>query len=64
MITPAKERMRERRLFYSLSGDRYGAVTHLDSLGNTGRISAGDVQVISAGTVFRHADSILSRKRR
>ena len=35
---------------------RDGAVTHLDSLGNTGRISAGDVQVTSAGTGIRHAE--------
>jgi redox-sensitive bicupin YhaK (pirin superfamily) len=35
---------------------RDGAVTHRDSLGNTGRISAGDVQVMSAGTGIRHAE--------
>jgi quercetin 2,3-dioxygenase len=33
-----------------------GAVTHQDSLGNTGRIAAGDVQVMSAGTGIRHAE--------
>jgi redox-sensitive bicupin YhaK (pirin superfamily) len=32
-----------------------GAVTHRDSLGNEGRIDAGDVQVVSAGTGIRHA---------
>jgi quercetin 2,3-dioxygenase len=35
---------------------RDGAVTHRDSLGNTGRIVAGDVQVMSAGTGIRHAE--------
>jgi quercetin 2,3-dioxygenase len=35
---------------------REGAVTHRDSLGNSGRISAGDVQVMSAGTGIRHAE--------
>jgi redox-sensitive bicupin YhaK (pirin superfamily) len=35
---------------------RGGAVTHRDSLGNTGRIVAGDVQVMSAGTGIRHAE--------
>jgi quercetin 2,3-dioxygenase len=35
---------------------REGAVTHRDSLGNTGRICAGDVQVMSAGTGIRHAE--------
>jgi quercetin 2,3-dioxygenase len=34
---------------------RDGAVSHRDSLGNTGRILAGDVQVMSAGTGIRHA---------
>ena len=33
-----------------------GAVTHQDSLGNTGRTEAGDVQVMSAGTGIRHAE--------
>jgi quercetin 2,3-dioxygenase len=32
---------------------RDGAVSHRDSLGNTGRIVAGDVQVMSAGTGMR-----------
>jgi redox-sensitive bicupin YhaK (pirin superfamily) len=35
---------------------REGAVTHRDSLGNEGRIEAGDVQVMSAGTGIRHAE--------
>jgi redox-sensitive bicupin YhaK (pirin superfamily) len=35
---------------------RSGAITHQDSLGNTGRTGAGDVQVMSAGTGVRHAE--------
>jgi len=35
---------------------REGAITHQDSLGNTGRTMAGDVQVMSAGTGIRHAE--------
>jgi len=35
---------------------RTGAITHKDSLGNTGRTEAGDVQVMSAGTGIRHAE--------
>jgi redox-sensitive bicupin YhaK (pirin superfamily) len=35
---------------------RQGAVTHRDSLGNTGRTAAGDVQVMSAGSGIRHAE--------
>ncbi|WP_182356105.1 pirin family protein [Komagataeibacter europaeus] len=35
---------------------REGAITHTDSLGNTGRTDAGDVQVMSAGTGIRHAE--------
>ena len=35
---------------------REGAITHQDSLGNTGRTEAGDVQVMSAGTGVRHAE--------
>jgi len=35
---------------------RDGAVSHRDNLGNTGRIVAGDVQVISAGTGIKHAE--------
>jgi redox-sensitive bicupin YhaK (pirin superfamily) len=35
---------------------RTGAITHKDSMGNTGRTSAGDVQVMSAGTGVTHAE--------
>lgn len=35
---------------------RSGAITHKDSLGNTGRTVAGDVQVMSAGTGVRHSE--------
>jgi redox-sensitive bicupin YhaK (pirin superfamily) len=35
---------------------RSGAITHQDSLGNTGRTAAGDVQVMSAGTGVTHAE--------
>ena len=35
---------------------RTGAITHQDSLGNTGRTGAGDVQVMSAGTGVTHAE--------
>jgi quercetin 2,3-dioxygenase len=35
---------------------RQGAITHKDSLGNTGRTAAGDVQVMSAGTGVTHAE--------
>ena len=35
---------------------RDGAITHKDSLGNTGRTEAGDVQVMSAGSGVRHAE--------
>jgi hypothetical protein len=35
---------------------RTGAITHQDSEGNKGRTSAGDVQVMSAGTGIRHAE--------
>ncbi len=35
---------------------REGAITHKDSLGNTGRTGAGDVQVMSAGSGVRHAE--------
>ncbi|MBY0306710.1 MAG: pirin family protein [Sphingomonas sp.] len=35
---------------------RTGAITHQDSLGNTGRTVAGDVQVMSAGTGVRHSE--------
>jgi redox-sensitive bicupin YhaK (pirin superfamily) len=35
---------------------RSGAITHQDSMGNTGRTEAGDVQVMSAGSGVRHAE--------
>lgn len=35
---------------------RSGAITHKDSLGNTGRTAAGEVQVMSAGTGVRHSE--------
>ncbi len=41
---------------------RKGAITHQDSLGNTGRTEAGDVQVMSAGTGIRHAEYNLEKE--
>jgi len=41
---------------------REGAVTHRDNLGNEGRIEAGDVQVMSAGTGIRHAEYNLEQE--
>ncbi len=35
---------------------RSGAITHEDSMGNTGRTAAGDVQVMSAGSGVQHAE--------
>ena len=35
---------------------REGAITHRDSLGNTGRTEAGDVQVMSAGSGVAHSE--------
>jgi redox-sensitive bicupin YhaK (pirin superfamily) len=35
---------------------RQGAVTHRDSMGNTGRTETGDVQVMSAGSGIRHSE--------
>ena len=35
---------------------RTGAITHQDSMGNQGRTSAGDVQVMSAGTGVTHSE--------
>jgi len=35
---------------------RTGAITHQDSMGNSGRTVAGDVQVMSAGSGVRHAE--------
>lgn len=40
---------------------REGIVTHRDSLGNEGRIEAGSVQVVSAGTGIRHSEYNLER---
>jgi quercetin 2,3-dioxygenase len=41
---------------------RDGAVTHRDSLGNEGRIGAGEVQVVSAGSGIRHAEYNLEQE--
>jgi redox-sensitive bicupin YhaK (pirin superfamily) len=41
---------------------REGAVTHRDSLGNEGRIEAGDVQVMSAGDGIRHSEYNLEQQ--
>ena len=35
---------------------RQGAITHQDSLCNSGRTAAGDVQVMSAGTCIEHSE--------
>ena len=35
---------------------RSGAITHRDSMGNSGRTAAGDVQVMSAGTGVTHSE--------
>ena len=35
---------------------REGAITHKDSMGNTGRTGPGDVQVMSAGSGVRHSE--------
>jgi redox-sensitive bicupin YhaK (pirin superfamily) len=35
---------------------RRGAISHRDSLGNSGRTVAGDVQVMSAGTGIQHSE--------
>jgi redox-sensitive bicupin YhaK (pirin superfamily) len=35
---------------------RTGAVSHKDSMGNSGRTAAGDVQVMSAGSGVQHAE--------
>jgi redox-sensitive bicupin YhaK (pirin superfamily) len=40
---------------------REGAVTHRDTLGNEGRIEAGNVQVVSAGSGIRHAECNLEQ---
>jgi len=41
---------------------RDGTLTHRDSLGNEGRIEAGSVQVVSAGTGIRHAEYNLEQE--
>jgi len=41
---------------------RVRVLTHKDSLGNEGRIEAGDVQVMSAGTGVRHAEYNLEQQ--
>ena len=41
---------------------RSGAITHQDSMGNTGRTGAGDVQVMSAGSGVRHAEYNLEQE--
>ena len=41
---------------------REGAITHKDSMGNTGRTEAGDVQVMSAGSGVRHSEYNLEGK--
>jgi hypothetical protein len=35
---------------------RSGAISHTDSMGNSGRTAAGDVQVMSAGSGVQHAE--------
>jgi redox-sensitive bicupin YhaK (pirin superfamily) len=41
---------------------RDGAISHQDSLGNSGRTMAGDVQVMSAGSGVRHAEYNLEQQ--
>lgn len=41
---------------------RQGAITHKDSMGNTGRTGAGDVQVMSAGTGVAHSEHNLENE--
>lgn len=41
---------------------RQGAITHKDSMGNTGRTEAGDVQVMSAGTGVAHSEYNLEQE--
>jgi redox-sensitive bicupin YhaK (pirin superfamily) len=41
---------------------RQGGITHKDSLGNTGRTGAGDVQVMSAGTGVTHSEFNLDKE--
>ena len=42
---------------------RTGAITHQDSMGNSGRTGAGDVQVMSAGSGVRHSEYNLEDER-
>lgn len=41
---------------------RQGAITHKDSMGNVGRTSAGNVQVMSAGTGVMHSEYNLEQE--
>ncbi len=41
---------------------RKGAITHKDSMGNVGKTSAGDVQVMSAGSGVRHSEYNLEQQ--
>lgn len=41
---------------------RQGAITHKDSMNNTGRTAAGDVQVMSAGTGVLHSEHNLENE--
>ena len=41
---------------------RQGAITHKDSMGNTGRTVAGDVQVMSAGSGVAHSEYNLEKE--
>lgn len=41
---------------------RTGAITHRDSMGNTGRTEAGDIQVMSAGSGIFHSEHNLEEE--
>ena len=41
---------------------RSGAISHKDSMGNSGRTAAGEVQVMSAGTGVQHAEYNLEQE--
>ena len=43
---------------------RTGAISHRDSMGNSGRTAAGDVQVMSAGTGVTHSEFNLEEDRK
>jgi redox-sensitive bicupin YhaK (pirin superfamily) len=49
--------MHPHRDFEIITTVRRGAVTHEDSMGNKGRIDAGHVQVMTAGTGIVHSES-------